>query len=62
MPYINKNSVDECLIFSMQHLYASFEEETGFLQFATSIISDDLEEIQKFLDKAVGARSTDSSS
>ncbi|KAJ1402455.1 Nucleic acid-binding, OB-fold [Sesbania bispinosa] len=37
------------------NLYASFEEESGFLQFATTITSNDVEEIQKFLDKAVDA-------
>jgi DNA ligase-1 len=45
------------LIFSLQHLYASFEEESEFLQFATSITSNDAEEIQECFDKAVGARS-----
>lgn len=38
-----------------QHLYHSFEEEAGLFQFATSIISNDLEEIQKFLEAAVDA-------
>ncbi|XP_019451932.1 PREDICTED: DNA ligase 1-like [Lupinus angustifolius] len=37
------------------HLYASFEEEPGFFQFATAIISNDVEEVQKFLDQAVDA-------
>lgn len=40
----------------MQHLYDSFEEERGFFQFATAIISNDLEEIQKFLNAAVDSR------
>ncbi|KAI4322325.1 hypothetical protein L6164_022030 [Bauhinia variegata] len=38
-----------------EHLYASFEEETGFFQFATAITTNDIEEIQKFLDAAVDA-------
>ncbi|WVZ03351.1 hypothetical protein V8G54_024157, partial [Vigna mungo] len=38
-----------------KHLYASFEEESGFLQFATALTSNDVEEIQNFLDQAVGA-------
>lgn len=42
--------------YSWQHLYASFEEEPGFLQFATAITSNDVEEIQKFLDTSVDAR------
>ena len=40
----------------LQHLYASFKEEPGFLQFATAITSNDVEEIQKFLDAAFDAR------
>lgn len=40
----------------MQCLYESFEEEAGFFQFATAITSNDIEEIQKFLDAAVDAR------
>lgn len=40
----------------MQCLYESFEEEAGFFQFATAITSNDIEEIQKFLDTAVDAR------
>ncbi|WJX44098.1 tRNA ligase [Trifolium repens] len=38
-----------------EHLYASFEEESGFFQFATSTTSNDVEEIQKFLDQAIDA-------
>lgn len=46
-------SIDtECL----QHLYNSFEEVPGVFQLATSITSNDLEEIQKFLDTAVNSR------
>lgn len=37
----------------VQHLYKSFEEEPGYFQFATAITSNDLEEIQKFLEAAV---------
>ena len=40
----------------MQHLYESFEEGPGFFQFATAVTSNDLEEIQKFLEAAVDAR------
>lgn len=40
----------------LQHLYTSFDEESGFFQFATSTTSNDVEEIQKFLDKAIDAR------
>lgn len=40
----------------MQHLYESFEEEPGLFQFATAITSNDLEEIQKFLEAAVDTR------
>jgi hypothetical protein len=39
-----------------QHLYNSFEEVLGVFQFATAITSNDLEEIQKFLDTAVNSR------
>ncbi|CAJ2666753.1 unnamed protein product [Trifolium pratense] len=42
-------------ILPLQHLYASFEEESGFLQFATSITSNNAEEIKKFLDESVNA-------
>ncbi|QHO29728.1 DNA ligase [Arachis hypogaea] len=39
----------------VQHLYASFEEEIGVFQYATAITSNDIEKIQKFLDKTVGS-------
>ncbi|XLS75792.1 hypothetical protein HN51_032657, partial [Arachis hypogaea] len=39
----------------VQHLHASFEEETRFFQYALAITSNDIEEIQNFLDKAVGS-------
>ncbi|XLS61093.1 hypothetical protein HN51_015321, partial [Arachis hypogaea] len=38
-----------------EHLYASFEEETGVFHYPTAITSNDIEEIQKFLDKAIGS-------
>lgn len=50
-----KMFVDLLMTF-VQHLYKSFQEEAGFFQFATAITSDDLEEIQKFLDDAVNSR------
>lgn len=40
----------------LQHLYDSFEEDSGYFQFATILTSNDLEEIQKFLDAAINAR------
>lgn len=36
-----------------QCLYQSFEQEAGYFQFATAITSNDIDEIQKFLDAAV---------
>ncbi|XP_027191804.1 DNA ligase 1 isoform X2 [Cicer arietinum] len=54
MLYLNgKALLQENLKIRREHLYASFEEESGFLQFATSITSNDIEEIQRFLDEAV---------
>lgn len=47
--------MQEQLNVRRKHLYESFEEEPGYLQFATAITSNDLEEIQKFLDMAVDA-------
>ncbi|KAI3743238.1 hypothetical protein L1987_60944 [Smallanthus sonchifolius] len=38
-----------------RRLYESFEEEPGYFQLATAITSNDLEEIQTFLDTAVNA-------
>ncbi|KAK6936107.1 DNA ligase, ATP-dependent, N-terminal, partial [Dillenia turbinata] len=43
----------------IDHLYKFFEEEAGFLLFATAIISNDIEEIQKFLETAVDTREDD---
>ncbi|KAK7312606.1 hypothetical protein VNO77_36582 [Canavalia gladiata] len=54
--YLNGQALlQENLKVRREHLFASFVEESGFLQFATSITSNDVEEIQKFLDKAVDA-------
>ncbi|KAL6013372.1 tRNA ligase, partial [Asimina triloba] len=36
-------------------LYNSFEEVNGEFQFATAITSNELEEIQKFLDNSINA-------
>ncbi|XP_041995937.1 DNA ligase 1-like [Salvia splendens] len=49
--------LQEQLDVRREHLYKSFQEEPGFFQFATAITSDDLEEIQKFLDDAVNSSS-----
>ncbi|XP_047180600.1 DNA ligase 1 [Vigna umbellata] len=54
--YLNgQELLQENLRVRREHLYASFEEESGFLQFATALTSNDVEEIQNFLDQAVGA-------
>ncbi|KAG6682112.1 hypothetical protein I3842_13G121700 [Carya illinoinensis] len=54
MLYLNGQPLlQEELKVRREHLYNSFAEERGLFQFATSIISNDLEEIQKFLDTAV---------
>ncbi|CAL0329057.1 unnamed protein product [Lupinus luteus] len=54
--YLNgKALLQENLKIRREHLYASFEEESGIFQFATAIISNDVEEVQKFLDQAVDA-------
>ncbi|KAK6926707.1 DNA ligase, ATP-dependent, central [Dillenia turbinata] len=45
--------IEQQLNVRREHLYKSFEEEVGFLQFATAITSNDIEEIQKFLETAV---------
>nr|CAB3499337.1 unnamed protein product [Digitaria exilis] len=44
----------------LNHLYNSFEEVPGVFQLATAITSNDLEEIQKFLDTAVNSSIGDS--
>ncbi|KAG8371261.1 hypothetical protein BUALT_Bualt13G0069200 [Buddleja alternifolia] len=56
--YVNgQELLQEQLNVRREHLYKSFEEEQGFFQFATAITSNDLEEIQKFLDDAVNTSS-----
>ncbi|XP_011032556.1 PREDICTED: DNA ligase 1-like, partial [Populus euphratica] len=56
MLYLNDQPlIQKELKVRREHLYSSFEEEPGFFQFATAITSNDLEEIQKFLDAAVDA-------
>ncbi|KAK6149484.1 hypothetical protein DH2020_017009 [Rehmannia glutinosa] len=47
--------LQEQLNVRREHLYNSFQEEPGFFQFATAITSNDLEEIQTFLDDAVNS-------
>lgn len=52
--YVNgKALLKEQLETRRQHLYKSFEEEPGYFQFAVAITSNDVEEIQKFLDASV---------
>ncbi|KAL2938486.1 DNA ligase 1, partial [Bienertia sinuspersici] len=54
--YLNgKPLLQEQLDVRRKHLYDSFVEDPGFFQFATILTSNDLEEIQKFLDAAVNA-------
>ncbi|CAN6287892.1 unnamed protein product [Urochloa humidicola] len=54
--YINgKPLLQEQLKVRREHLYNSFEEVPGVFQLATAITSNDLEEIQKFLDTAVNS-------
>ncbi|KAL4295418.1 hypothetical protein GQ457_12G029970 [Hibiscus cannabinus] len=54
--YLNGQSLlHEQLKVRRERLYESFEEEAGFFQFATSLTSNDLEEIQAFLDSAVSS-------
>ncbi|KDP43971.1 hypothetical protein JCGZ_05438 [Jatropha curcas] len=54
--YLNgEQLIQEQLEVRRQRLYESFEEDPGFFQFATAVTSNDLEEIQKFLDAAIGA-------
>jgi hypothetical protein len=43
----------------MQLMYSSFQEVPGVFKFATAKNSNDLEEIQKFLDDAINDRSVD---
>lgn len=54
--YLNgKPLLHEQLSVRRELLYESFEEEPGYFHFATAVTSNDLEEIQKFLDAAVNA-------
>ncbi|KAL8515920.1 hypothetical protein ACS0TY_014570 [Phlomoides rotata] len=56
--YLNgQELLQEQLNVRREHLYGSFQEEPGFFQFATTITSNDLEEIQNFLDDAVNSSS-----
>ncbi|KAM7528000.1 hypothetical protein LguiB_031410 [Lonicera macranthoides] len=56
--YLNgQQLLQEQLTVRRERLYESFEEEPGFFQFATAITSNDLEEIQKFLEAAVDTSS-----
>lgn len=58
MLYLNgQHLIQEQLKVRREHLYSSFEEEPGFFQFATAITSNDIEEIQKFLEAAVDTSS-----
>lgn len=43
----------------MQLMYSSFQEVPGVFKFATAKNSNDLEEIQKFLDDAINDWSVD---
>ncbi|XP_073002061.1 DNA ligase 1-like isoform X2 [Typha latifolia] len=59
--YINGQPLlEEQLKVRREHLYSSFEEVPGVFQFATAITSNDLEEIQKFLEAAVNSSIGDS--
>ncbi|XP_059626887.1 DNA ligase 1-like isoform X2 [Cornus florida] len=52
--YLNgKQLLQEQLNIRREHLYSSFEEQHGYFLFATAITSNDLEEIQKFLETSV---------
>ncbi|KAF5727475.1 DNA ligase 1-like [Tripterygium wilfordii] len=48
-----KPLIQEQLKVRRERLYDSFEKEPGYFQFATATTSNDLEEIQKFLDASV---------
>ncbi|KAK6936118.1 DNA ligase, ATP-dependent, central [Dillenia turbinata] len=43
-------------LLRLKHLFKSFEEEAGFPQFATATTSNDIEEIQNFLETAIDTR------
>ncbi|KAK6246843.1 hypothetical protein QUC31_018408 [Theobroma cacao] len=52
--YLNGQPLlQEQLKVRKERLYDSFEEEAGFYQFATALTSNELDEIQAFLDSAV---------
>ncbi|XWS29030.1 hypothetical protein CRYUN_Cryun25bG0121800 [Craigia yunnanensis] len=54
--YLNGQALlQEQLKVRKERLYDSFEEEAGFFQFATALTSNDLEEIQAFLNSAVSS-------
>ncbi|XP_074558818.1 LOW QUALITY PROTEIN: DNA ligase 1-like [Curcuma longa] len=54
--YINGQPLlQDQLKIRREYLYSCFEEVPGIFQFATAITSNDLEEIQKFLDTAVNS-------
>ncbi|XP_073149123.1 DNA ligase 1-like isoform X2 [Henckelia pumila] len=56
--YLNgQQLLQEQLNVRRENLYESFQEEVGFFQFATALTSNDLEEIQKFLENAVSSSS-----
>lgn len=54
--YVNGQPLlQEQLKVRRQHLYSSFEEVPGVFQFATATTTNDVEEIQKFLEAAVNS-------
>ncbi|KAJ8762064.1 hypothetical protein K2173_006666 [Erythroxylum novogranatense] len=56
MLYLNGQPlIQEQLEIRRERLYDSFDQEPGHFQFATTITSNDVEEIQNFLDAAVDA-------
>ncbi|KAM0996675.1 hypothetical protein ACFX14_006744 [Malus domestica] len=58
MLYLNgRPLIQEQLKVRRECLYDSFVEEAGFFQFATALTSNDIDEIQKFLDAAVSSSS-----
>ncbi|KAF3498065.1 hypothetical protein DY000_02058058 [Brassica cretica] len=54
MLYLNgQQLIQENLNIRREKLYESFEEDPGYFQFATTLTSNDIDEIQKFLDASV---------
>ncbi|KAL0794778.1 hypothetical protein Bca101_066155 [Brassica carinata] len=54
MLYLNgQQLIQDNLNIRREKLYESFEEDPGFFQFATTLTSSDIDEIQKFLDASV---------